>query len=113
MTVAQRLQRRRRKRKSLAEPVPGGRPAEATSANAYTLNLWGVDEDRTLAEREEGGEEQRDKERDNRMLEEKKVKLLLEWSGAKACAQTLTDPLSPTVLYKSTPTNLKAFHFVA
>lgn len=36
----------------LADPVRGGRPAAAASANAYTLNLWAADEDRTLTERQ-------------------------------------------------------------
>lgn len=60
MTVSQRLQRKRRKEEKkkkerglLADPVLVGRPAEVTSANAYTLNLWAADEDRTLTERQE------------------------------------------------------------
>lgn len=48
MTVSQGLQRRRGQH---ADPVLEGRPAEVTSANVYTLNLWAGDEDRTLTKR--------------------------------------------------------------
>ncbi len=103
MTVSQGLRRKRKERKKkkrkmgpLADPILVGRPAEVTSANAYTLNLWAADEDRTLTERqrERGesectikrlkggkGEEWRqhrvrqiNKEEDNRMLRGKRVK---------------------------------------
>lgn len=51
MTVSRGL---RRKRKGpLADPVLEGLPAEVTSANAYTLNLWAAGEDRTLTKRQE------------------------------------------------------------
>lgn len=83
----------RRKRKGpLADPVLGGRPAEATSANAYTLNLWEAGEGRTLTKRqrervsvrlEERRRGRRESEEDNRMLKEKSgVRLLPEWSGS-------------------------------
>lgn len=56
MNVSQGLQRkkkkeRKRKKGPLADPILVGRPAEVTSANAYTLNLWAADEDRTLTKR--------------------------------------------------------------
>lgn len=41
----------RKKGAELADPVPEGRPAGATAANAYTLNLWAGGEGRTLTER--------------------------------------------------------------
>lgn len=54
MTVSQGLQRKKKRKKKgpLADPVPVGRPDEVTSANAYTLNLWAADEDRTLTKRQ-------------------------------------------------------------
>lgn len=56
VAVSQRLRRKRRPWKApLADPVRGGRPAAAASADAYTLNLWAADEDRTLTERQRRG----------------------------------------------------------
>lgn len=41
-----------RKKGVPVDPVPEGQPAEATAANAYTLNLWVGDEDHILTKRQ-------------------------------------------------------------
>lgn len=62
VSVSQRLLGRRKERRTrpLSGPVLGGRPAGATSANAYTLNLWatGADCILTRRQREKGMKEQ-------------------------------------------------------
>lgn len=40
--------KKKKEKGPLADPVQVGQPAGATSANAYTLNLWAADEDHTL-----------------------------------------------------------------
>lgn len=54
VTDSQALQRKKKKKKKkpIADPALVGRPDEVTSANAYTLNLWAADEDRTLTKRQ-------------------------------------------------------------
>lgn len=64
MTVSQWMQRKRKG--PLADPVLGGRPAEVTSANAYTLNLWAAGEDHTLTKRESECKIRRETEEDVR-----------------------------------------------
>ncbi|KAI9547021.1 hypothetical protein NQZ68_021691 [Dissostichus eleginoides] len=69
------MEKKKEKNGRLADPFLGGRPAGVTSANAYTLNLWAADEDRTLTKRQRKreGEGMHDLRRRGRMSGKQKI----------------------------------------